>query len=148
VQGSNWQTAREWIGRSIAARDLAEALMPPPGARVHRVLRHGLADGRPVNLTRSHHPAARFPDPAERRHRGQPVAAIYADRGIADYHRRETSLYARLPRKREARTLEQPADQPVVVMCKLDEDADGVPIGWSEAIWATGLIRFSLDLPE
>jgi len=33
------------------------------------------------------------------------------------------------------------------VMCKLDADGDGLPIGWSEAIWAAGLVRFSLDLP-
>lgn len=136
------------VERVLPEPEVAEALALSEGARVHRVLRHGFADGRPLNLTRSYHPAERFPDLGARRRIGHSVTAIYADHGIADYHRRETSLYARLPQKWEARTLEQPADQPVIVMCKLDEDADGVPIGWSEAIWAAGLIRFSLDLPE
>ncbi|WP_375689764.1 phosphonate metabolism transcriptional regulator PhnF [Pseudooceanicola sp. LIPI14-2-Ac024] len=131
-----------------ATGEVAEALDLAVGAEVHRVITHGLADGRPINLTRSYHPASRFPALGADRLAGQSITAVYADHGIADYHRRETSLYARLPQKWEARMLEQPADQPVIVMCKLDADPDGLPIGWSEAIWAAGLVRFSLDLPE
>ncbi len=135
------------IGAEIVPADagVADALALVPGAPVHRVLRRGLADAVPISLTRSFHCATRFPDLGERRSAGASVTEIYRDHGIADYLRRETTLYARLPEKWEARLLEQHVDQPVMVMCKTDITPDGAPIGWSEAIWAAGRVRFSLS---
>lgn len=138
------------IGAEIVQADavVAEALALTPGAPVHRILRRGLASDVPISLTRSFHCATRFPDLSERRSQGTSVTEIYRDHGIADYHRRETTLYARLPEKWEARLLEQPVDQPVMVMCKTDVTPDGAPIGWSEAIWAAARVRFALASEE
>lgn len=127
-----------------AEPEIAAALDLDRGTPVHRVLRRGLADGRPVSLTRSFHPADRFPDLSERRQAGISVTEIYRAHGVQDYRRQETTLYARLPEKWEARLLEQPANQPVVVMCKTDIDMDARPIGYAEAIWAAGRVRFCL----
>ena len=129
-----------------AGKAAARALDLPAGTPVHRLLRRGRADGRPINLTCSFHPADRFPDLAHRRQQGVSVSDIYRDHGIADYRRRQTTLFARLPESWEARILEQPAAQPVMVMCKTDIDLDGRPIGHAEAIWAAGQVRFMLDL--
>jgi GntR family transcriptional regulator, phosphonate transport system regulatory protein len=136
----------ESIGAEVVAADatVAAALSLAPGAPVHRILRRGLADGVPVSITRSFHPALAFPDLGPRREAGESVTAIYRSHGIADYRRRETMLYARLPEKWEARLLEQLPDQPVVVMCKTDIAPDGTPIGWSEAIWAATRVRFEV----
>lgn len=124
---------------------VAAALGLAPGAPVHRILRRGLADGAPISLTRSYHSAARFPDLGERRAANESITDIYRSHGIPDYHRLRTTLYARLPEKWEARLLEQHIEQPVIVMCKTDQAPDGTPIGWAEAIWSAGRVRFELD---
>jgi len=138
------------IGAETVAADatVAAALGLVPGEPVHRILRRGLADGIPVSINRSFHPARRFPDLGARREAGESVTDIYRSHGIEDYQRRETLLYARLPEKWEARLLEQLADQPVVVMCKTDVAQDGRPIGWSEAIWAATRVRFQVARTE
>lgn len=131
-------------GIVTAPPEVAVALNLDPGAPVHRMLRRNRADGRPISLSRAFHDAGRFPDMAERRARGESATDVYRDHGIADYHRLETSFYARLAEGWEARQLEQSAEQPVIVMCKTDIDDDRNPIGYSEAIWAAGRVRFSL----
>lgn len=138
------------IGAEVVAADtaVAAALSLTPGELVHRILRRGLADGVPVSITRSFHPAARFPDLGARREAGESVTAIYRSHGIPDYRRHETTLYARLPEKWEGRLLEQLPDQPVVVMCKTDVAPDGTPIGWAEAIWAATRVRFQISGTE
>lgn len=138
------------IGAEIVPADagVAAALALDPATPVHRILRRGLADGVPISLTRSFHPAGRFPDLGARRTAGQSVTEVYRAHGIDDYRRRETTLYARLPEKWEARMLEQHPDQPVMVMCKTDTAPDGIPIGWGEAIWAAARVRFQLDASE
>ncbi|MGR3376909.1 phosphonate metabolism transcriptional regulator PhnF [Salipiger abyssi] len=128
-----------------APHEVARALALEPGTSVHRVLRRGRADGRPISLSRAYHDASRFPDLGARRQAGVSVTEIYRDHGIGEYHRLETSLYARLPEGWEARELEQSADQPVIVMCKTDVDEARRPIGFSEAIWSAGRVRFSLE---
>lgn len=134
------------ISHEIVAAEpaLAEALRLATGAPVHRLLRQGFADASPIHVTRSYHCATRFPDLGARRMRGDSVTEIYRDHGIADYHRKETMLYARLPDRMEARLLEQPSEQPVIVMCKTDVAPEGTPLGYGEAIWAAGRVRFAL----
>ncbi|MCR8546936.1 phosphonate metabolism transcriptional regulator PhnF [Salipiger sp. P9] len=128
-----------------ASAEVAQALGLAPGAQVHRVLRRNRADGRPISLARAFHDAARFPDLGARRQQGISVTDIYRDYGIPEYHRLETSFYARLPDGWEARELEQSAEQPVIVMCKTDIDEARRPIGFSESIWSAGRVRFSLE---
>lgn len=127
-----------------ADADVAAALGLAPGAPVHRILRRGLASGTPISLTRSFHCATRFPDMGRLRAAGVSVTDVYRAHGIADYRRRDTMLYARQPQKWEARLLEQHPEQPVMVMCKTDETPEGAPLGWSEALWAAGRVRFEL----
>lgn len=131
-----------------ASPEVATALGLDAGADVHRLLRRNRADGHAISLSNAFHCASRFPDLGARRLRGESVTVIYRDHGIADYRRLETSLYARLPARWEARELEQSADQPVIVMCKTDVDPDGQPIGFSEAVWAAGRVRFSLEADD
>lgn len=147
LQGQGVVPGGETISAEVLPADaeVAGVLGLAEGADVTRVITRGRADGRPILLTCSFHPHERFPDLERRRLARESVTEIYAAHGVADYVRKETALYARLPRKWEARMLEQPADQPVVVISKIDADADGFPIGYAESIWSAGRVRFSLD---
>lgn len=128
----------------VAQGDSASELRVDEGSSLHRIVRRGLADDRPISVTQSYHPAERFPDMGARRMAGESVTSVYRSHGIDDYHRSETVLYARLPSGFEARLLSQPVDRPVMVICKTDTDTEGTPIGYSEAIWAAARVRFAL----
>lgn len=134
---------------TLAAPDrVAQALQLPFGAPVHRLLRRGLADAVPVSLGLSWHPADLFPDLIDRRLSGQSVTEVYAARGIADYFRKRTEIFARRPDRDEARLLMQHPDQPVLVVVKTDVTPDGRIIGHSEAVWAADRVRFTIDSLE
>lgn len=143
-------------GVSPAGEQIAQDVLPAPahvaaalrladGCAVHRLLRRGLADGVPINLGLSWHSAVRFPDLASRRAAGQSVTDIYRDHGITDYYRKRTIVFARRPDPQEAMLLMQHPDQPVMVLQKTDVDAEGRPIGYSEAVWAGDRVQFTFD---
>ncbi|SUB00955.1 Uncharacterized HTH-type transcriptional regulator yurK [Pannonibacter phragmitetus] len=130
-----------------APRRVAEALGLPEGTPVHRLMRRGLADDVPVNLSFVYHPQALFPDMAGQRRAGLSVTDVYRSHGITDYLRKSTTIYARRPTAEEARLLKQHQDQPVLAVTKTDVDLTGRPIGYSQAIWAAGRVQFTFDLP-
>lgn len=124
---------------------VCQALGIPEGTPVHRVLRRALADGLPINLGLAFHPVAMFPDLADRRASGVSVTEIYRDYGIADYFRKSTTIFTRRPEPDEARLLGQHVEHPVLVVTKTDVTAEGVAIGYSEAVWAGDRVQFSFD---
>ncbi len=137
----------EQIGAEIVAASapVASALGLSEGAMVHRLLRRGLADGLPLSLGLSYHCARRFPDLAVQRQAGRSITDIYRDHGIADYFRKSTTVFARRAEAHEAELLMQHPDQPVLVLQKIDVDARGTAIGYSEAIWAGERVQFTFD---
>lgn len=128
-----------------APERVARALGIGRDAPVHRVVARGRANGTPISLGQSFHEVARFPDFGSRREAGQGVSEIYLAHGIADYMRRDTTIFARRPDAEEARLLEQHPDQPVMVLQKTDVDRDGRPIGCSESIWSGHRVQFSIS---
>ena len=129
----------------VAPAAVAAALALPEGSAVHRLLRRGLADGVPISIGLSYHCATRFPDLGARRSAGESVTDIYRSHGIPDYFRKSTTIFTRRPTEDEASLLMQHPDQPVVVMQKTDVDAGGLPIGYSEAVWAGDRVQFTFD---
>ena len=127
---------------------VAEALEIKTGEPVHRLLRRGLADGIPVSLGLSWHPAVILPDFLQQRAAGLSVTEAYAAHGIGDYYRKRTEIFARRANQEEARLLSQHPDQPVMVVVKTDVAPDGLLIGHSEAIWSADRVRFSIDSLE
>lgn len=128
-----------------APASVAGALGLIEGMPVHRGLHRGRADGVPISLSLSYHCAGRFAGLRELRSDGRSITEIYRSFGIGDYVRRDTTLYARLPERWEAKLLEQRPEQPVIVQLKTDATRDGAPIGHSEAIWCATRVRFSLE---
>jgi GntR family phosphonate transport system transcriptional regulator len=124
---------------------VAEALGTARGDPVHRLLRRGMADGVPVSLGLSWHPADLLPELRILRDGGLSVTQAYAAHGIADYFRKRTEIFARRPDREEARLLDQHPDQPVLVVVKTDVTPQGRVIGHSEAIWAADRVRFTID---
>jgi GntR family phosphonate transport system transcriptional regulator len=128
-----------------ASAQVAEELGLAEGSQVHRLLRRGLADGVPIYIGLSWHCATRFPDLAARRAAGESVTDIYRSHGIPDYFRKRTIIFARRPDAEEAALLMQHPDRPVMVLQKTDVDGAGLPIGYSEAVWAADRVQFSVD---
>ncbi|MBB5694108.1 phosphonate metabolism transcriptional regulator PhnF [Muricoccus pecuniae] len=145
------EQGREPSGRVLGVEDtaappgVAEALRLPPGEPVFRVRHLGLADGVPVDLSDACYPARRFPGMAEAWAGAGGASAVLAGYGITDYRRVSSTVLARLPSAEEARLLDQPAAQPVLVVRKVDADTAGVPIAFSETLWAGQRVQLLVD---
>ena len=142
---------REPLGRTIADQEIpappavAEKLRLPPGEPVHHLVSQGFADDVPLNVVNAYFPVRRFPELREIKRTRRSTTAIYALYGIDDYVRLNTEISSRLPTRKEASALAQPLSLPVMVMRKVDVDLTGVPIGFSESVWASERVKFSID---
>ena len=126
-----------------ATPKVAAMLSLQEGEPVHHTHAVGKADDVPISLSRAWFPAERFADLGVRRAKGHSVSAIYADHGIEDYRRLETTLHARLARADEARLLDMGEGHPVVVVTKTDVDLDGYPIGHAKVLWVASRVQFT-----
>ncbi|TGT87193.1 MULTISPECIES: UTRA domain-containing protein [unclassified Mesorhizobium] len=79
------------------------------------------------------------------RSKGHSVSVILAEYGVTDYIRLRTDIIVRLPTKEEARRLAQPETEPVMLTKKVDVDMKGTPISYSETVWASERMQFSID---
>ena len=142
---------REPDGRTIADEEVAApdqvaaALRLPPGEPVHHLVQQSFADDVPLSYTNAYFPVRRFTDLRRMKRARRSITAIYAAYGVDDYVRLRTLITTRLPSREEASILAQPASLPVVAMTKVDVDMAGVPIGYSESVWAGERVQFSID---
>ncbi|MER8828075.1 UTRA domain-containing protein [Mesorhizobium sp. M0938] len=56
-----------------------------------------------------------------------------------------TDIIVRLPTKEAARQLAQSETQPIVLLKKIDVDMKGTPIAYSETVWPSERVQFSID---
>lgn len=131
-----------------ASAVLAEALNLSEGAPLHRLQQRSLADGVPIYLGAIYVSALRFPDWPDYVRQGMSATEAYRAYGITDYFRGSTTVHARRARDDEASLLQQHADQPVLVVRKVDVDNKGIPIGYGESIWASSRMQFVFDSAE
>src|SRR3546814_244616 len=128
----------------IPSGELVRAMVLPADANVakHLHIRKGAAvvliesigkvDGRPISIVAHHFPAKRFPDMIEIYKRERSVTKAFAHYGIGDYTRKETRITTRLPNTNEARLLELPRSQPLLVTESVNIDAESraIEYGW------------------
>lgn len=133
------------VEEAPAPPEVALALRLPPGEPVHRMRRLGLADGVPVNLSTSCFPARRLPGLGEALRHQAGVSAALAACGLTDYLRLASTITTRLPTEQEAERLDQSPRDPVLVVRKVDADLAGIPIAWSETLWAGARVQLSID---
>jgi GntR family phosphonate transport system transcriptional regulator len=124
---------------------VSEALRLPPDELVYHIVRRGFADEEMVNFSNAYYSVRRFPGLNEARRAGRNISAVLADYGVSDYIRLRTDLFARMPTTEEASQLAQPPTEPIFVTRKIDVDMKGVPIAYSESIWPSQRVQFSID---
>jgi GntR family transcriptional regulator, phosphonate transport system regulatory protein len=128
-----------------APSHVSEALRLPADGLVYHIVRCGFADEEMVHVSNAYYSVRRFPGLTEARRNGRSMSAVLADYGVTDYIRLRTDLFARMPTSEEARQLAQPLSEPVFVTRKTDVDMKGVPIAYSESVWPSQRVQFSID---
>jgi len=121
-------------GELLAAREnpataeVAEALGLPEATPVVvlEILRR--ADGLPVSVTTSHLPLPRFQGIDVAFRLSNSITAALREFGVADYTRRSTRIWTRMPTPEEAVLLRQRADVPVLVKESVNQDESGQAI--------------------
>lgn len=108
-----------------ADANVAKHLQLRKGAPVVLIESLGKVDGRPISIAAHHFPARRFPNMIEVYNRTRSVTKALAHYGVDDYTRKETRITARLPNVAEARLLELPRSQPLLVTESVNVDLNG-----------------------
>lgn len=142
---------REPQGRVLQLQEIeadsqvAEALGLRRGRPVLRVVRLGLADGRPILIGRHHFPLPRFDRLAEQLRADPSITAGLAACGVPDYRRRMTRVTARMPTPEEAGLLAQARTRPVLASEALNTDAAGLAVDFTEGVYAAGRVQIVVE---
>jgi GntR family transcriptional regulator, phosphonate transport system regulatory protein len=149
----------EWIrrhnkepsGQTLDLREMpadstiAAALGLRPGARIVRLERLGLADGRPVSIGAHHFPAARFPGLLAALRAGASISDALAEAGVADYRRQATRVTARMPTEHEAMLLGMPRNRPLLVTENVNVDSAGVVVEFGMSRYPTPRVQIVFE---
>ena len=142
---------REPSGRQLDLREMAAdatvaaALGLRAGARVIRLERLGMADGRPVTLGTHFCSAARFPGLLARLKEAPTISAALAAAGVSDYRRQVTRVSARLPQPQEAALLAMPRNRPLLVTESINVDQDGAVVEFGSARYPTPRVQIVFE---
>jgi GntR family phosphonate transport system transcriptional regulator len=150
---SEWvrQHNKEPSGRIVDLREapadavVAAGLGLRPGARIVRLERLGLADGRPVSLASHHFPAARLPGLLAALSTETTITAALAAAGVADYRRQVTRVTARMPQANEAELLRMPRNRPVLVTENVNVDGAGAVVEFGIARYPTPRVQIVFE---
>jgi GntR family phosphonate transport system transcriptional regulator len=130
----------------IAARGrVRKALRLNKGDQVNHARRITFADQVPIAFGSAFHSVDLFPGFIDRRAVFGSVTETYWSYGIEDYVRAETTLHSRQARPDEAKILRQHPDLSVTIIRAVDVLTDGTPISFSEVIWASSRVKFSIE---
>jgi GntR family phosphonate transport system transcriptional regulator len=149
----------EWIrrhnkepsGRTIDLREVpADAVVAAglglrAGAKVVRLERVGLADGRPVSLGAHHFPAARFPKLLAALRGGAGISEALAEAGVTDYRRQVTRVSARMPTEAEATLLGMPRNRPLLVTENVNVDPAGAVVEFGLSRYPTPRVQIVFE---
>ena len=149
----------EWIrrhnkepsGRVLQLKELpgdaqiAAALGIRPGGRVVLLERLGLADGRPVSLTRHHFPLIRLGGILEALRGQDSITAALKSVGVTDYLRQITRVGARLPTRTEADLLRMPAKRPVLIAENVNVDNGGTVVEFAIGCYPTPRVQMVFE---
>jgi len=135
-------------GEAPAQEAVAKALGLAEGDAVVWFEAVGQADGRKIDVSTRFFPKARFGG----------ITAMYRELGsvtqcmarfrVRDYHRRTTTLTARLPTAEEAVALGQSRHRPVLVSESINVDAAGTPVEYGLTRFAGDWIRIEVNTDD
>ncbi len=149
----------EWIrrhnkepsGRTLDLREMpadttvAAGLGLRAGARIVRLERLGLADGRPVSVGLHHFSAARFPKLLAALRTAVSISDALAQSGVADYRRQTTRVSARMPTEQEATLLQLARNRPLLVSENTNIDAEGRVVEFGIARYPTPRVQIVFE---
>ena len=153
VRFSEWirRHNKEPSGRKLDLREVpadaqvAAGLGLRPGARVVRLERLGMADGRPVSMATHYFPAARFPGLLAALAETDTITEALARAGVSDYRRQVTRVTARLPSPTEADLLRMPRSRPVLVTENVNVDRAGAVIEFGLSRYPTPRVQIVFE---
>lgn len=133
---------------ALPAGPWAQLLKIAANARVELMHTRSLVRGRPISLSTSAYPSARFAGIAETFARERSITAALRHHGVADYTRLRSSISARLPTAAEADALARALSQPVLVVHFTNVDTDGVPVEAGCTLFAADAVQLQVDTGE
>lgn len=142
---------REPGGRLLQAAEMradeavARALELRQGSMVILLETVGDADGRPVSVAAHYFPKARFPDLIAAFQETGSISKALVRFGVADYSRKITRVTARMPRGQDARTLQQPANRPILLAESINVGPDGRPVEYAVTRFASDRVQIVFE---
>ena len=143
--------ARAPSGRLISATEaeadveVASALELSRGDRVLRLETLSAADGVPLNVATSWFPADRLPGFVAHYAETGSITKALERCGVADYHRRETRVTARIADAEDALALKIEPGSPLIATESVNTDPDGKPIQYSLARFAADRVQIVVE---
>lgn len=120
---------------------IADALKIDIGAPVVLIERVGLANDRPISIGSSYFSAELFPDLIKFWDKYSSISKLLKEIYYRDHIRHSTTVCARIVREADARLLQIPANQPILLAQSINCDRD-------ETIVEYGVTRFSGEMME
>lgn len=149
----------EWVrrnsmepsGRIVQLRELAadshiaNGLGIRTGARVALLERIGLADNRPVSLTRHYFPSVRLPGLMAALRASPRITDALKAVGVEDYLRQMTRVTARMPTPNEADMLRMARTRPVLVTENINVDRAGEIVEFGIGCYPTPRVQIVFE---
>ena len=120
---------------------IADALKIDIGAPVVLIERIGLANDRSISIGSSYFPAELFPNLIKFWDKYNSISKLIKEIYDRDHIRRSTTVCARIVREADARLLQIPANQPILLAQSINCDRDGTIVEY-------GVTRFSGEMME
>lgn len=142
---------REPSGRRLDLREIpadatvAAGLGLRAGARVIRLERLGLADGRPVTLGTHYFSATRFPALFARLKTADSITEALAESGVSDYRRLVTRVTARLPQPHEVTLLATQRNRPLLITESINVDQNGAVVEFGVTRYPTPRVQIVFE---
>lgn len=111
-----------------ASPNIAQALRLKSGSPVIHLETRSRANGQIINIASHYFSARRFPDLIDVFNEENSITKALKKLSVNDYLRKRTCITARLPDAYEARQLEIPKNQPVLVAEAINVDSNGRPL--------------------
>ena len=128
-----------------ASADVAKALEIRAGLSVLHLQVLGDGGGQPLHVSDRYFPLPRFAGLDELLRQSGSITRAFAERGVADYTRRQSRISARLPQAELAALLRQPASRPALFVSSVNVDTDGTPIEYARTWFAGDRVTLTVD---
>lgn len=133
------------LNEIAADTQIAAGLGVRAGTRVILFERLGLADDRPVSITRHYFAAPRFRRLLDLLRHSPSITEALEQVGVPDYRRQVTRVTARMPNADEAELLRMPRSRPVLVAENVNVEGGGAIVEFAIGLYATPRVQIVFE---